>query len=78
MGSTIREEYAGTNSFNLRNQRENSAYYKGNDRIYLIPEGGMLKSTNSTTSQITWKVQGEYKNTFNDIHNIQIMADQKP
>ena len=44
-----REEYAGTNSFNLRNQRENSAYYKGNDRIYLIPEGGMLKSTNSTT-----------------------------
>ena len=56
-----REEYAGTNSFNLRNQRENSAYYKGNDRIYLIPEGGMLKSTNSTTSQITWKVQGEYK-----------------
>ena len=68
-----REEYAGTNSFNLRNQRENSAYYKGNDRIYLIPEGGMLKSTNSTTSQITWKVQGEYKNTFNDIHNIQIM-----
>ena len=69
-----REEYAGTNSFNLRNQRENSAYYKGNDRIYLIPEGGMLKSTNSTTSQITWKVQGEYKNTFNDIHNIQIMA----
>ena len=60
-----REEYAGTNSFNLRNQRENSAYYKGNDRIYLIPEGGMLKSTNSTTSQITWKVQGEYKNTFN-------------
>ena len=74
-----REEYAGTNSFNLRNQRENSAYYKGNDRIYLIPEGGMLKSTNSTTSQITWKVQGEYKNTFNDIHNIQIMAGtEKP
>ena len=72
-----REEYAGTNSFNLRNQRENSAYYKGNDRIYLIPEGGMLKSTNSTTSQITWKVQGEYKNTFNDIHNIQIMAGKE-
>ena len=52
-----REEYAGTNSFNLRNQRENSAYYKGNDRIYLIPEGGMLKSTNSTTSQITWNTR---------------------
>ena len=34
----------------------------------------MLKTTNSTTSQITWKIQGEYKNTFKDIHDIQIMA----
>ena len=40
----------------------------------LIPEGGMLKTTNSTTSQLTWKIQGEYKNTFGDIHDIQIMA----
>ena len=39
-----------------------------------IPEGGMLKTTNSTTSQLTWKIQGEYKNTFGDIHDIQIMA----
>lgn len=68
------EEYAGFNSFNIRNQRENTAYYKGNDRIYLIPEGGMLKTTNSTTSQLTWKIQGEYKNTFNDIHDIQVMG----
>ena len=34
----------------------------------------MLKTTNSTTSQLTWKIQGEYKNTFGDIHDIQIMA----
>ena len=34
----------------------------------------MLKTTNSTTSQLTWKIKGEYKNTFGDIHDIQIMA----
>lgn len=68
------EEYAGANSFNIRNLRENNTYYKNGVRTYLIPEGGMLKTTNSTTSQITWKLQGEYKNIFKDIHEIQIMA----
>lgn len=69
-----REEHAGFNSFNIRNQRESNTYFKNGIRTYLIPEGGMLKTTNRTTSQITWKMQGEYKNTFNDIHDIQIMA----
>ena len=70
------EEFAGMNSFNIRNQRENNTYTDSetNTTKYIIPEGGMLKTTNSTTSQITWKIQGEYKNTFKDIHDIQIMA----
>ena len=68
------EEYAGINSYNIRNIRENNKYWKDGVQTYLIPEGGMLKTTNSTTSQLTWKIQGEYKNTFGDIHDIQIMA----
>lgn len=68
------DEYVGMNSFNMRNLRENNTYYKDNVRTYLIPEGGMLKTTGATTSQITWKAQGEYKNTFNDIHDVQVMA----
>lgn len=70
------EEYAGMNSFNIRNQRENNTYWDSASGTtkYIIPEGGMLKTTASTTSQITWKIQGEYKNTFKDIHDIQIMA----
>lgn len=69
-----REEFAGMNSFNIRNQRENNTYNSNGKDVYIIPEGGMLKTTNSTTSQLTWKAQGEYKNTFNDIHDMQIMA----
>ena len=68
------EEYAGINSYNIRNIRETNKYWKNGVQTYLIPEGGMLKTTNSTTSQLTWKIQGEYKNTFGDIHDIQIMA----
>lgn len=69
------EEFAGMKSFNIRNQREKNTYTDSKENtIYIIPEGGMLKTTNSSTSQITWKVQGEYKNTFNDVHDIQIMA----
>lgn len=72
------EEFAGMSSFNIRNQREKNTYQEKEGESwttkYIIPEGGMLKTTNSTTSQITWKIQGEYKNTFKDIHDIQIMA----
>ena len=55
------EEYAGINSYNIRNIRETNKYWKNGVQTYLIPEGGMLKTTNSTTSQLTWKIQGEYK-----------------
>lgn len=68
------EEYVGMNSFNMRNQRESNTFYKDGVKKYIIPEGGMLKNTAATTSQITWKTQGEYKNTFADIHDVQIMA----
>ena len=69
------DEYVGMNSYNMRNMRENTAYWNSNNvRTYLIPEGGMLKTTGATTSQITWKAQGEYKDTFGDIHDVQVMA----
>ena len=55
----------------MRNIREDSSY---DENQYIVPKGGMHTVNNATTSQITWKVQGEYKNTFNDIHDIQIMA----
>ena len=70
--NAAQEKYIGMNSFSMRNIRENSIY--GADKKYLIPEGGMHSVTQSTTSQITWKVQGEYKKTFKRIHDLQIMA----
>ena len=66
------EQYIGGNTFTMRNMRENSKYDNGTK--YFIPEGGMHKVNNATTSQITWKVQGEWNQSFKDIHEVQIMA----
>lgn len=55
--------------------RENSKYDNGTK--YFIPEGGMHKVNNATTSQITWKVQGDGNQSFKDIHEVQIMAGSR-
>ena len=68
------EQYVGMNTFNMRHMRESNTYQENKITKYIIPEGGMHKAINSTSSQLTWKVQGEYHNTFNAIHEIQIMG----
>lgn len=64
------EQYIGPNTFSMRYMREESK----DGESYIIPEGGMHKVSNSTTSQITWKIQGEWNQTFKDIHEVQIMG----
>lgn len=66
------EQYVGKDTYTMRNMRENSVYDNGTK--YVIPEGGMHKTTGTTTSQITWKVQGEWTQSFRDIHEVQVMA----
>lgn len=71
-----KEDYVGQATFYMRNLRENSRYYDSATKTYkyLLPEGGLHAVTNSTTSQITWKAQGEYSRVFNGMHDVQLMA----
>lgn len=69
-----REQYAGWNTFTMRNAYQNSRYTNKGVTKYVIPEGGRMQTNHSTTTQMTYKLQGEYKNTFNDIHFLQLMA----
>lgn len=69
---TNQEQYVGGDTYTMRYMRENNKY--DNATKYHIPEGGMHKVNNSTTSQITWKVQGEWNQSFKDIHEVQIMG----
>lgn len=68
------EKYIGFETFSTRVARQNSIYREDGEIKYIIPEGGMLKKSNSTTTQLTWKTMGEYSQKFNDIHDVQIMA----
>ena len=72
VGTVGLEQYIGANTFTMRDLRYESRYDNGTK--YRIPEGGMHKVTGSTTSQITWKLQGEWSQSFADIHEVQIMG----
>ena len=62
------EQYIGDQTFSMRYLRDIT------DTGNILPEGGIHKINNSTTSQITWKVQGEWNQSFGEIHEVQGMA----
>ncbi len=75
--NSSQDQYVGQNTFNMRNMYINSRYWdsaSGGYKYVLPSTGGMHKVNESTTSQITWKAQGEWKRTFNEIHDVQVMA----
>ena len=67
------EEYAGINSYNIRNIRETNKYWKNGVQTYLIPEGGMLKQLIVQPHNSHGKSRENTKN-IGMIHDIQIMA----
>lgn len=58
----------------MRFYRQKSKYTEGGVDKYFLPDGGMHKANESTNSQITWKAMGEYRDRFNDIHELEVMA----
>lgn len=75
--NSSQDQYVGQHTFTMRNMYLNSRYWDkaSGEYKYVIPStGGMHKVNESTTSQFTWKAQGEWKKTFNEIHDVQVMA----
>lgn len=65
---TSREEIADWESYAMRYYYKLSEYSQGGETKHFLPEGGMQKSYENSNSQITWKAMGEYRDSFNDIH----------
>ncbi len=59
----------------MRDIYEGSKYWDSASKThkYFIPDGGVHKMNKSSTSQITWKAMGEYRNKWNQ-HEFEIMA----
>ena len=71
-----REQIADKESFSMRIIRKNSKYWDSASQSnkYFIPDGGVHKAYENTNSQITWKAMGEYRDSFNDIHELEVMV----
>lgn len=71
-----KEQIADKGSFSMRIIRKNSKYWDSASQSnkYFIPDGGVHKAYENTNSQITWKAMGEYRDSFNDIHELEVMV----
>lgn len=71
-----KEQIADKESFSMRIIRKNSKYWDSASQSnkYFIPDGGVHKAYENTNSQITWKTMGEYRDSFNDIHELEVMV----
>ena len=71
-----KEQIADKESFSMRIIRKNSKYWDSASQSnkYFIPDGGVHKAYENTNSQITWKAMGEYRERFNDMHELEVMV----
>lgn len=71
-----KEQIADKESFSMRIIRKNSKYWDSASQSnkYFIPDRGVHKAYENTNSQITWKAMGEYRDSFNDIHELEVMV----
>lgn len=69
------DELIGQSTYTMRDLYQNSRYWDSTTKTYkhLVPEGGRHRVANRVTGQITWKGMAEYKKTFADIHDLQVM-----
>lgn len=70
LDKTSIEKIADGESFAMRKEKKN---HRSNGVTYL-PEGGFHKANENSLSQLTWKAMGEYRDTYNDIHEFEVMV----
>ena len=66
--------YAGQNSYAMRKAKAYAVYMVDGVSKCILPDGGMVKKTNSHASQWTWKAMLEWNRRFKEIHDVEVMA----
>ena len=70
LDKTSIEKIAESDSYIMRLERKNNRV----DGTTFLPEGGFHKANENSNSQVTWKAMGEYRDTYNDIHEFEVMV----
>lgn len=73
LDDTAKEQIADNDTYAMRKDKERTTLAILDNKSFL-PDGGKNTENNSTNSQITWKLQGEYSTKINNIHEIEAMA----
>ncbi len=72
---TTIEKVAEQESYAMRKDKERSTVlYSDGTKKSFLPDGGVHKENDNKLSQITWKAMGEYRNTFHNVHEIEVMV----
>lgn len=71
--NTSIEKIADHNSFAMRKDKERTIYSYSDGKYSFLPDGGMHKVNENHNFQVTAKAMGEYRDTFNDIHELEVM-----
>ncbi|WP_455586012.1 SusC/RagA family TonB-linked outer membrane protein [Bacteroides sp.] len=70
LDKTSIEKIADAETYAMRLERKNHRF----NGVSYLPEGGYHKANENSNSQLTWKAMGEYRDTYNDIHEFEVMA----
>lgn len=70
LDKTSIEKIAESDSYIMRLERKNYRV----DGTTFLPEGGFHKANENSNSQVTWKAMGEYRDSYNDIHEFEVMV----
>lgn len=76
LDKSSRAEIADQETYAMRMERYKSKYWDSKEGVnkYYLPDGGVHKAYENSNSQYTWKAMGEYRDRFNDIHELEVMA----
>lgn len=69
-----KQQIADKESYTMRSDLKKSRYSSNGVEKPFLPEGGQQKSYENSNSQLTWKTMGEYRDRFNDIHELEVMV----
>jgi TonB-linked SusC/RagA family outer membrane protein len=68
------EKYSAENSYYTRKYEQRSQYATAlSGTAYYMPKGGVIQNWNADAFQYNWKTTANYKTTFNEAHELNVM-----
>ena len=74
LDAVSKESVADHDTYAMRKDKEFTSMWIGNEYKSFLPDGGKHTEAANTNSQVNWKAQAEYRDSYNDIHEFEMMA----